>query len=158
MATYAEKLQDPRWQRKRLEVLERAGWKCESCGKADAVLHVHHGRYAKGREPWEYSANQLYSLCKPCHVSAEVEKQFAYGALAGVSPQYMESVAWLIDYLSVATNDRNRHERDCMMSEQLAKLGMVPEDSLVLFRRKAHELVDSCFNAAVARSTEVVSA
>ena len=37
---YMDKLRDPRWQRKRLQVLERDGWKCRSCGSMGETLHV----------------------------------------------------------------------------------------------------------------------
>lgn len=67
MTTYAEKLKDPRWQRKRLEVLEAANWACETCGAEDKTLHVHHKRYLKGHEPWEYENEDLRSLCEDCH-------------------------------------------------------------------------------------------
>lgn len=64
---YAKKLLDPRWQKKRLEVLEGAGWKCSICGNDKATLHVHHKMYLKGREPWDYDAGQLASMCECCH-------------------------------------------------------------------------------------------
>ena len=64
--TYTEKLKDPRWQKKRLEVLERAGWKCMSCGSEDKTLHVHHCVYKKGLDPWDYNAS-LIALCEYCH-------------------------------------------------------------------------------------------
>ena len=64
---YYEKLKDPRWQKKRLEVLEFADWSCELCGDSESELHVHHKQYIKGREPWEYDVQQLVSLCKSCH-------------------------------------------------------------------------------------------
>lgn len=66
-SSYAAKLRDPRWQKKRLEVLERAGWACEMCGDHETTLHVHHKQYLKGREPWEYDADQLAALCEFCH-------------------------------------------------------------------------------------------
>jgi len=62
---YAEKLKDPRWQKKRLEVLERAGWECEWCGNGKLTLHVHHLRYAA--EPWEAKDEDLECLCAYCH-------------------------------------------------------------------------------------------
>lgn len=65
--SYAAKLKDPRWQKKRLEVLDRAGWVCEMCGDGESMLHVHHKQYLRGREPWEYDADQLASLCATCH-------------------------------------------------------------------------------------------
>jgi hypothetical protein len=49
---YAEKLTNPKWQKKRLRILERAGWKCESCGDSEESLQVHHLVYSKG-EPWD---------------------------------------------------------------------------------------------------------
>lgn len=67
MTAYQDKLKDPRWQRKRLEILSRDGWRCTCCGDADSTLHVHHGLYARHAEPWEYPDNVLWTLCESCH-------------------------------------------------------------------------------------------
>lgn len=64
--TYAEKLRDPRWQRKRLEVMERDGWKCRDCGNANETLTVHHCFYEKGG-PWETDERFLITVCQICH-------------------------------------------------------------------------------------------
>ena len=64
---YFERLKDPRWQKKRLEALTAAQWKCSSCQDAESTLHVHHRQYFKGREPWDYDAGQLEVLCESCH-------------------------------------------------------------------------------------------
>jgi len=73
MATYFEKLKDPRWQKKRLEVLQAADFHCQSCGDGTSTLHVHHKQYFKGREPWEYDARQLAVLCEDCHAAHHAE-------------------------------------------------------------------------------------
>jgi len=65
--TYADKLKDPRWQRKRLEVLQHADFRCQLCGSKDNTLHVHHAYYEKGRDPWEYPVGAMISLCHDCH-------------------------------------------------------------------------------------------
>jgi hypothetical protein len=65
--TYWEKLKDPRWQRKRLEVMEAAGFECESCGDKEATLNVHHKAYKKNADPWEYEIEELACLCEVCH-------------------------------------------------------------------------------------------
>jgi hypothetical protein len=65
--TYQEKLKDPRWQKKRLEILERDGWCCTNCGSDKSTLHVHHNVYVKNKEPWDYDNNLLQSLCEGCH-------------------------------------------------------------------------------------------
>lgn len=69
--SYSEKLKDPRWQRKRLEVLEKAQFKCEECGDDKIELHVHHRWYSKGKSPWDVEPYQLICLCKECHAKKE---------------------------------------------------------------------------------------
>jgi hypothetical protein len=65
--TYKEKLRDPRWQRKRLEILSRDDFKCRLCGLGVETLHVHHKYYDKGKEPWDYDERALITLCESCH-------------------------------------------------------------------------------------------
>lgn len=63
--TYAQKLKDPRWQKRRLHILEQRGWKCERCRDDKTTLHVHHKKY-RG-EPWDALDHDLEVLCEPCH-------------------------------------------------------------------------------------------
>jgi hypothetical protein len=65
--TYFEKLKDPRWQRKRLEIMERDDFTCVSCGNKEKTLNVHHKTYRKGAEPWDYEDGNFMTLCEPCH-------------------------------------------------------------------------------------------
>lgn len=73
MKTYSEKLKDPRWQRKRLEIMHRDEFRCRVCGDEAKTLHIHHVRYIKGREPWEYKDFYLVTLCEDCHRDEETE-------------------------------------------------------------------------------------
>lgn len=66
MIGYIEKLRDPRWQKRRLEVFEAAKFSCECCGDTKRTLHVHHLRYVKC-EPWEAKDEDLECLCEVCH-------------------------------------------------------------------------------------------
>lgn len=84
--TYSEKLKDPRWQKRRLELLEAAGWKCFQCKTESKTLHVHHGVYRKCVEPWEYESEVLHVLCEECHTEAEEGRQKLYDALGKVHP------------------------------------------------------------------------
>lgn len=65
--TYYEKLKDPRWQKLRLQAMEKADFCCQSCYDNESPLNVHHKEYFKGHEPWEYDINQLSVLCEYCH-------------------------------------------------------------------------------------------
>lgn len=80
--SYADPLKDPRWQRKRLEVLQREGWKCEGCGDHTSTLHVHHRQYLKSRNPWDYPDDLLQVLCETCH-SRISERRAALQSLIG---------------------------------------------------------------------------
>jgi methionyl-tRNA synthetase len=62
MSAYWEKLKDPRWQKLRLEAMQKADFHCERCGDGESTLNVHHKEYFKGREPWEYKPKQLLDL------------------------------------------------------------------------------------------------
>lgn len=65
--SYAQQLKHPKWQKKRLEVLEAAGWACEWCGDTETTFHVHHKQYRKGAMAWEYAREELAALCEKCH-------------------------------------------------------------------------------------------
>jgi 5-methylcytosine-specific restriction endonuclease McrA len=65
--TYAEQLKSPKWQIKRLEILERDKFTCTSCGEKEKQLHVHHGYYGKNKKIWEYENETLVTLCFLCH-------------------------------------------------------------------------------------------
>lgn len=67
MTDYRDRLRHPKWQRRRLERMQAAEWRCESCGVDDQELHVHHLFYGAGREPWEYEDDELWVLCARCH-------------------------------------------------------------------------------------------
>lgn len=62
---YHDALKDPRWQKKRLEVMSAHKWTCQTCGDDKNTLHVHHPKYEPGRAPWEY--DNLVCLCEACH-------------------------------------------------------------------------------------------
>lgn len=68
MATYADLLQDPRWQKKKSETLNRDEFTCQACGSKTQSLHVHHRYYDKDAEgPWDYPDESLVTLCLSCH-------------------------------------------------------------------------------------------
>lgn len=77
MPDYLELLKDPRWQKKRLEILERDGWGCKWCGGKDKTLHVHHIFYFKDKEPWEVNNGFLVTLCEECHFLREGSGEYS---------------------------------------------------------------------------------
>lgn len=79
MNNYGEERKDPRWQRRRAEVYDRANWRCEYCSRSTEQLQAHHVAYIQGRKPWEYDDNHLVCLCDTCHAEkTEHEKKLIY--------------------------------------------------------------------------------
>lgn len=74
MSDYKEKLVNPFWQRKRLEVMNRDEFSCRFCGDKTEELHIHHTIYINGREPWDYDGEYLITLCHSCHLEEEKMK------------------------------------------------------------------------------------
>jgi len=70
-----EQLARPEWQKKRLEILNRDEFKCQSCESKEKTLHVHHKIYLKGRMAWEYEDDNFETLCKDCHTETEQCKE-----------------------------------------------------------------------------------
>lgn len=63
--SYHKKLKDPRWQKKRLEILERDDFTCQNCGSQNETLQIHHWKY--NSDPWEIEDCFLVTLCGLCH-------------------------------------------------------------------------------------------
>ncbi len=84
--SYFEKLKHPKWQEKRLRIMERAGFVCEWCGSAENELHVHHGYYER-LDPWDYPDETLYCLCDKCHQEAQTQKLTVHKEIARIHPK-----------------------------------------------------------------------
>lgn len=69
-ATYQRKLADPRWQQKRLLIMQRDHFTCQKCADKETELQVHHKEYLGN--PWEAKDEDLETLCAHCH-KAETE-------------------------------------------------------------------------------------
>lgn len=62
---YSNLLRDPRWQKKRLLILERDNFTCTLCMDSRTTLHVHHEAYLGN--PWDISDDKLRTVCLHCH-------------------------------------------------------------------------------------------
>jgi hypothetical protein len=65
--SYWQKLRDPRWQKRRLEIMDRDKFACRMCGNDRETLNVHHLAYERNGEPWDTDEYLLVTLCEPCH-------------------------------------------------------------------------------------------
>ena len=108
--TYAEKLKDPRWQKMRLKILERDGWKCQLCDDTTNTLVVHHKYYERGKEPWNYPDNAYVSLCQDCHEGAEIERLLSNQVIAISSILIWDSIRCDYCQLYNAIGEKETHK------------------------------------------------
>ena len=84
--TKTDSYRDPRWQKKRLQVFERDGFKCVACGDVTSPLHAHHISY--NGQPWETPIDEIQTLCEDCHSS--LPKHPKGGVFFGFESETME--------------------------------------------------------------------
>lgn len=104
--TYKEKLLDPRWQRKRLEILNRDEFTCRFCGDAKSELQIHHLYYFVNIDPWQYDESALITLCKTCHYNETQYRKDADKALNAAFAQIGFSYSD-IQILTYSLSDKN---------------------------------------------------
>lgn len=96
--TYSQLLKDPRWQKKRLDILNRDEFTCQMCGSTESTLHIHHITYHSGN-PWEISDDLLITLCADCHEhETEAVKHEIYELIKTLKGSGMIS----IDFMSLS--------------------------------------------------------
>lgn len=105
---YSDKLKNPKWQKKRLEVLNLHGFKCEKCGCEDKELHVHHRFYIKGREVWQYDNDVFQVLCCDCHEKEHSKEKESVSIVEVVPKRFKKLIDLLIEcdsYCDFEIND-----------------------------------------------------
>lgn len=98
---YKDDLKTAHWQKRRLEVLEKANWLCEDCGAGgDTQLQVHHTFYQYGKKPWEYEDEFLMCLCEECH-KQRGEDEKVVRMLVGylLRRLSLKEITWLVGFL-----------------------------------------------------------
>lgn len=94
--SYSEKLRDPKWQKMRLQIMERDKFTCCHCQDTEKTLNVHHLTYTKGAAPWEYEQSNLITLCEDCHELAEERITMVRTMAGGKSPYLMRSLCRIL--------------------------------------------------------------
>lgn len=110
MNNYLQLLKDPRWQKKRLQILQRDKFTCQHCGNTEKQLHVHHFRYSN--VPWDDLENEdkyLITLCIDCHEKeTETQKHIKWEVQSLCAWFGSETVlSFLKDYLEISNSQEN---------------------------------------------------
>ena len=77
--TYADKLRDVRWKRRRDDLLRRSNYTCCECGtpltSGTMDLQVHHVVYITALDPWQYPDELLVVVCDWHHRERQAVEQ-----------------------------------------------------------------------------------
>jgi len=57
----------PKWQKKRLKILERDEYECRCCADTESKLNIHHFYYQRELKIWNYPDEHLITVCDKCH-------------------------------------------------------------------------------------------
>lgn len=116
MPKYAEKLRDPRWQKKRLEIFERDRFTCRGCAAEDKTLNVHHIKYIWGKDPWDYTNNHLVTLCDDCHRrEKEIYKEYM-GCIVEMFEDGLFFSGDLFEFLDMAGTIINKYGKERLLT------------------------------------------
>lgn len=120
MMTYQDQIKHPLWQKKRLEVMEMHGFKCEKCGDKEEQLNVHHPFYERGLMLWEYKAEWLKCFCQRCHKNEHAIDESIHRYIALSSPEFK---LFLVGMLAAAARNPmiNSDDRNVLLGAKLAE-------------------------------------
>lgn len=135
---YSEKLRDPRWQKKRLEVMQRDEWTCQICGDSASTLNVHHRWYDRGVEPWDYGLEALVTLCERCHATESKGRKFVEDMLI----EAMRRTLLHRDLLALVVVFSHLHEK---ASDYCEALMLLPDRKLIeAYKQHCDERAAGC--------------
>ena len=136
---YKEQYSHPKWQKKRLEILERDDWKCQSCGNTKSTLHVHHMEYIKDNKIWDYDNNNFITYCESCHEIIHgfkkdikyvidnsfvntINLEYLYYIIVGLSNMYVDDMVTIGKVLDIIIKKPVRKIINISIKETLSEL------------------------------------
>ena len=107
---YIKQIKSPKWQKRRLEIMQKDNFTCQICGDKESTLNVHHLVYHKGRNIWEYEDWELITLCEDCHEWQHSLKDALYEKVwylqsRGVTMEEISAILEKIDVQLYSGND-----------------------------------------------------
>lgn len=110
---FLELYKDPRWQKKRLEVMQRDEFMCKSCNDKDTTLNVHHSvPYRKGAKPWDYETDELITLCEDCH--SQISEAVYYCTAIIMGRCYSTDTATIMMLIMNELDDMNPYQLEAV--------------------------------------------
>ena len=100
MSKWSSAFRDSRWQKKRLEIMQRDEFTCQCCGEDEGVmLNVHHTYYERGKAPWEYPDDTLITYCERCHEEVTKATRLIHRSYARLDADQLMALADIVSAL-----------------------------------------------------------
>jgi hypothetical protein len=123
--SYSDQLKHPKWQKRRLEMLNAQNFCCQRCKSNEDTLHVHHRRYVKGRNVWEYDDSELVVLCEFCHQEEHENSEFINKLIFLIPDEYRQDFTSLlagISYVFTSDNEILKNSEPLMFMAGIAAI------------------------------------
>ncbi len=93
---------------------------CEFCGEESAShWHLHHKRYEDGKEPWEYSFEDIRMLCPVCHKEMHEFEKMLRAWIIGMSSNAFYEFSNLVYYLKKSFKPKDLASAACVARQEL---------------------------------------
>lgn len=135
MTEYQRQLKDPRWQKRRLDIMNRDKWTCKNCDDSESTLTVHHKSYrmtdGKFADIWDYADDDLITLCEACHEEEEADlanhQKFFYFQVRNYleSSKEFNHVLGILKVASERAGDRRLDKIDLMEISGIIQEGIL---------------------------------
>lgn len=141
--SYRSQYLDPRWQKKRLEVMQERHFTCEICYAKDQTLNVHHKQYISNKDVWDYENCQLSVICQDCHKQLHEQPDFINEVISRIpqEPGFRSDAAFILaGYFGMDVNNLIKSSNDKLayrIGEQSRELQHISHAFYVERKREA---------------------
>ena len=101
---YNDQIKSGKWQKKRLEIMQRDDFQCLCC-QSENQLTVHHLYYLPGLKVWEYDNDSLVTVCEKCHNILTFDYVKISGLIAFKALQNKVDFVRLNEFMEALIND-----------------------------------------------------
>jgi len=121
MADFADKFEDPRWKRKRDDLLSRRNYECEDCGELHRDAQVHICYYTKGRKLWEYPDRAYKCYCPRHRIMRQRVEDDLKEILADFSIDELDSLHLALKEFAAIRNGRRERVMEQLYADAKAE-------------------------------------
>jgi hypothetical protein len=110
--TFDQMFRDQRWDARKLNLLEAAGWACQECGLRVGEEGIHICFYPKGKMVWDYPSKAFKVLCAAHRQERAAFERQLRDALPAFTTNELGKLLDLLDELRAVPPEERLHTLD----------------------------------------------